>query len=90
MDDDHAVAREVDVELETVRAQTEPVVEGGDRVLGTERRTAAVRVDEWKRHGDILVRGNGTDGRVVVSRLSALCLRSKTATAASGRAPLSV
>ncbi len=40
--DDHAVARQVDVELEPISAQRHPVVEGEQRVLGAKRRAAAV------------------------------------------------
>ena len=45
MDDDHAVAGEVDVELEPVGAQRQPMVEGQQRILGPQRRAAAMRED---------------------------------------------
>ena len=44
--DDDAVAREVDVELETVGAERQSVIERHHRVLGPERRAAAVGEDE--------------------------------------------
>ena len=46
VDDDDAVAREVDVELEPVSAKREAIVERGQGVLGPERRAASMRVDE--------------------------------------------
>ena len=46
MDDDDPVAREVDVELEAVGAEREPVLEGRERVLGPQSRSAAMGVDE--------------------------------------------
>ena len=49
VDDDDAVARQVDVELEAVGAERQAVIECGEGVLGTQRRAAAMRVDE--RHG---------------------------------------
>ena len=49
MDDDDAVAREVDVELEAVGAEREAVVECGDGVLGREGAAAAMREDQRPR-----------------------------------------
>ena len=46
MDDDNPVAREVHVELEAVGAEREPVLEGRERVLGPQSRSAAMGVDE--------------------------------------------
>ena len=46
MNDDNAVAREVDVELEAIGAERETVVEGLDRVLRPERGAAAMREGE--------------------------------------------
>ena len=43
VDDDHAVARQVDVELEPVGAERQAVIEGREGVLGRERAPAAVR-----------------------------------------------
>ena len=43
--DDDAVAREVHVELEPVRAEGQAVIEGEQGVLRPERRAAAMRVD---------------------------------------------
>ena len=40
MHDDGAVARQVHIELETVRAEGQAVVKGGNRILGTKRRPA--------------------------------------------------
>ena len=45
--DDDAVAREVDVELDAVGAEREPVIERQQRVLRPKFRTATVRVDKW-------------------------------------------
>jgi hypothetical protein len=46
MDDDDPVAGEVDVDLETIRAKLEAVVERCDGVFGPEGRAAAMRVNE--------------------------------------------
>jgi hypothetical protein len=46
MHDDDAVAREVHVELKAVGAEREPVLEGRERVLGPQSRSAAMGVDE--------------------------------------------
>jgi hypothetical protein len=46
MHNHHAVAGEVHIELQPVRAEREPVIEGGDCILRPEGRTAAVRIDE--------------------------------------------
>lgn len=46
MDDDNAVAREVHVELETVRTEAQPILKCGDRVLRRERAAAAMGEDE--------------------------------------------
>ena len=46
MDDNDAVTGEMDVELETVGAKGEAVIESRERVLGPERRAAAVGIDE--------------------------------------------
>ena len=45
VDDDDAIGREVDVELQTPGAQGEAVVEGRDRILGRERAPASMRED---------------------------------------------
>jgi hypothetical protein len=44
--DDDAVAGEMDVELETVGAEAEPVIEGREGVLRPQRRAAAMGVNE--------------------------------------------
>ena len=44
--DDLSVAREVHVELEAVGPERHAVIEGGERVLGTQSRPAAVSEDE--------------------------------------------
>ena len=49
MDDHDAVAGEMDVELETVGAEGQAVIEGRERVLGPQRRAAAMGVDERAR-----------------------------------------
>jgi hypothetical protein len=49
MDDDNAVAREMDVQLDAVGAEREAVVEGRAGVLGRERAAAAVREDQRAR-----------------------------------------
>ena len=62
--DDDAVAGEVDVELEAVGAEREAVIERGDRVLRTERRSAAMRVDKRPRRTHV-----GLRQRVILVRL---------------------
>ena len=60
MDDDDAVARQSDVELEAVHAEGHRVVERGHRVLRRQPAAAAMREDaadarDWKNgwdHGD--------------------------------------
>ena len=52
MHDDHAVAREVDVELEAVGAEREAVVERGDRILRRQRAPAAMREHEGPRRSE--------------------------------------
>ena len=49
MDDHHAVAGKVDVELETVGPEGKAVIEGREGVLRPQRRAAAVRIDEGPR-----------------------------------------
>ena len=49
MHDHDAVAGEMDVELETVGAEGEAVIEGREGVLGPQRRAAAMGVDERAR-----------------------------------------
>jgi hypothetical protein len=49
VNDDDAVAGEMDVELETVGAEGEPVIERGQRVLRPQRRAAAMGVDQGAR-----------------------------------------
>jgi hypothetical protein len=46
MDDDHAVTREVHVQLDAVGAKRQSVVERRNGVLGPQRRAAAVRKDQ--------------------------------------------
>ena len=46
MHDDHAVARQVDVELQTIGAERQPMVERHHRVLRPQRRAAAMGEDE--------------------------------------------
>ena len=46
VNDDNAIARQMDVEFETVGAEREAVVERGNRVLGRERGAAAMRKDK--------------------------------------------
>ena len=55
VDDDHAVPRQVDVELDAVGAKCKTVIEGENRVLGPERCSAAVR--EYYRHGRYWFKG---------------------------------
>ena len=52
MDDDHAVARQVDVELESVGPEREPVVERRNRILRRERAAAAMREHQRPRRGE--------------------------------------
>ena len=47
--DRNAVAREMYVELEPVRAGGEPAIEGGHRVFGTQRTSAAMSEHERPR-----------------------------------------
>jgi len=49
MDDDDAIEREVDIELEAVGAMRQAGVECRKRVLGREQTAAAVREDEGPR-----------------------------------------
>jgi hypothetical protein len=44
MDDDHAVPRKVHVQLEPVRAERKSMIERQNRVLGPQRRPAAMRI----------------------------------------------
>ena len=46
VNDDDAILREVDVELEPIGAQREPVIECLDRILGPKRGTAAMCVND--------------------------------------------
>jgi hypothetical protein len=46
MHDDDAVAREMDIQLEPVRAERQPVLERGDGVLRPQCGASAVGVDE--------------------------------------------
>src|SRR5918993_3446812 len=52
MDHDHAIARKMDIELEAIRAERHPVIEGRNGVLGAQRGAAAMRVNDG--HGRIL------------------------------------
>ena len=54
MDDDGAVARQAHVEFETIRSQSETIVERLDRILGPQRGAAPVRIDE-RSQGHILI-----------------------------------
>ena len=75
MNDDDAVTREVDVELESISAKREAVVEGGEGVLGPQRRAASMRKYERplcsgqdghcsaRRSGDPMVRCDMTSER---------------------------
>ena len=51
MHHDRPATGEPDVELEPVGPERQPVIEGGQRILGPERRAAAVGVNQRKRHG---------------------------------------
>ncbi len=52
VDHDHAIARQVDVELEAIRAERHAVIERRDGVLRAQRGAAAMRVNDG--HGRIL------------------------------------
>jgi hypothetical protein len=45
--DDDAVAREVNIELETVGTEGQPVIERHQRVFRPEGGATAMRIDEW-------------------------------------------
>jgi hypothetical protein len=49
VDDHDAVARKMNVELEAVRAEGQPVIERRQRILRAERGAAAMRIDEGAR-----------------------------------------
>jgi hypothetical protein len=47
VDDDDAVAREPDIELEAIGPERESVIEGEDRVLRPQLRPAPMRKNQW-------------------------------------------
>ena len=59
MDDDHAVARQVDVELEPLRATGDAVIERLEGVLRPERRTPPMGVDDGHARHLSAFAGNG-------------------------------